>query len=57
MFNQYFIIIASIAVTKVSQIIVYRIQSHITNGKTNHNNGNVIVVGSIQNKRSFLLEI
>ena len=56
-FNQYFIIIASIIVTNNSQIIVYRIQSHINSGSTNHNNGSVIVVGSIQNKKSFLLEI
>lgn len=55
--SQYFIIIASITVTKVSQMITYRVPSHIINGKTNHSNGRVIVVGIIHHKRSFLFEI
>jgi hypothetical protein len=55
--SQYFIIIASIIVTKVSQMITYRVPSHIINGKTNHSNGRVIVVGIIHHKRSFLFEI
>ena len=56
-FNQYFIIIASIAVTNNSQIIIYKGQSHINSGSMNHNSGSVIVVGIIQNRRSLLLEI
>lgn len=56
-FNQYFIIIASIIVTNNSQTIVYKGQSHINNGSTNHNSGSVTVVGITQNRRSFLLEI
>lgn len=56
-FNQYFIIIASIMITNNSQIIVYHNHSSIIKGRTNHKNGSVIVVGSIQNKISFQLEI
>ncbi|MBR4633949.1 hypothetical protein IKO50_03180 [bacterium] len=56
-FNQYFMIIASIAVTNNSQTIIYKGQSHINNGSTNHNSGSVTVVGIIQNKKSLLLEI
>ena len=55
-FNQYFIIIASIAVTNNSQTIIYKGQS-INNGSTNHNSGSVTVVGIIQNRKSLLLEI
>jgi hypothetical protein len=56
-FNQYFNIIASIIVTNNSQTIIYKDQSHINNGSTNHNSGSVTVVGIIQNRKSFLLEI
>ena len=56
-FNQYFIIIDSISTTNNSQIITYNTSFHIISGSTNHNKGRVIVVGIIQNKRSFLLEI
>ena len=55
--SQYLIIIDSIATTNNSQITVYHIPSHNNKGSTNHNNGNVTVVGIIQNKRSFLFEI
>ena len=55
--SQYLIIIASIDVTKVSQIIIYSVPSHIINGRTNHNNGRVTVVGIIHRKRSFFFEI
>lgn len=56
-FSQYFSIIASIVATKISQTTIYKFQSQIINGNTNHSNGSVIVVGITHRKRSFLLEI
>ena len=44
-------------VTNNSQIIVYHNHSSISSGRMNRNNGSVIVVGSIQNKINFRLEI
>lgn len=55
--SQYFIIIASNTTTNNSHIITYNVQFHSNKGKTNHNNGRVIVVGIIHQKRSFLLDI
>ena len=54
--SQYFIIIISNTTTINSHIITYNLQFHNNSGITNHNNGRVIVVGIIHQKRSFLLD-
>ena len=55
--NQYFIMMDSNTATNNSHIITYNVQFHSNKGRTNHNNGSVIVVGIIHQQRSFLLDI
>ncbi len=45
--NQYFIMMDSNTATNNSHITTYSVQFHSNKGKTNHNNGSVIVVGII----------
>ena len=56
-FNQYFMINISIKVTANSQITIYSTQSTTNNGRTNRNNGRVIVEAKIQIRINFQLEI
>lgn len=56
-FSQYFKINISINVTNNSQITVYSTPSLINNGRTNRNNGRVIVDAKIQIRISIQLEI
>lgn len=56
-FSQYFITNTSINVTNTSQIIIYPTPSFMNNGRTNRNNGKVIVEAKIQTRTSSLLEI
>ena len=46
--SQYFSMIASRNITKLSQIIIYHIPSHNIKGRKNRSSGSVIVVGIIQ---------
>jgi hypothetical protein len=56
-FSQYFMINISISITNNSQITIYSTPSLINNGRTNRNNGRVIVDAKIHIKRSLQLEI
>jgi hypothetical protein len=56
-FSQYFIMNISINVTTSSQITVYSTPSLINIGRTNRNNGSVIVEARIQIRTNLQLEI